>query len=593
MSDFQVRKNYLHTIDEILGLINDLHLPESFADDFSDLRADIQSRELLIPVIGHFSAGKSAMLNSLMNSAVLPVGIRPETTLATELRYSPSKNVTVYSSDDGKPHSFDFTEFREVISHPEKWLYVTLGLPYKTLLEIEPLILVDMPGFNSPIEQHSKAIRLYLERGAFYIVVIPADAGTIDRTILLQLNLLHGMDRSFAVFISKSDLKTAEEIENIKRHIEGILKEEFGLTCPVATINNRNVAEIMHALKSVDPDELFKSLYNDKVDGKVNSLICNIRTELNSLRRDNGNLTSTMNELRTSLQKFESKADDEIRHMREKYSGGMVDEIISRVGSVLSMSVDEIASIVISGDEKAAQERINSVIQTEILIQLKQKFGALSVSITTDLASSLKSLDATMKEFSIDCDFIKNICDSIQNILNLCDTGNSKKSNSDGVKASTLIALGSTMSAAATTATTMAAGSAGTILGFSISAAVPVIGAVVAALPLILTPIYQKYKKEELREEIITKLLAEVFPGIKRKLRAELMVQINAQIETMITKVKDEFEKALKQKEEAVSEAINFKQQEKDIIDNKIAALEKATEKLLKIMGRSGDINND
>ena len=61
----------------------------------------------------------------------------------------------------------------------------------------------------------------------------------------------------------------------------------------------------------------------------------------------------------------------------------------------------------------------------------------------------------------------------------------------------------------------------------------------------------------------------------------------------MITKVKDEFEKALKQKEEAVSEAINFKQQEKDIIDNKIAALEKAAEKLLKIMGRSGDINND
>ena len=127
------------------------------------------------------------------------------------------------------------------------------------------------------------------------------------------------------------------------------------MTCPVTTINNRNVAEIMHALKSVNPDELFKSLYNDKFDGKVNSLICNIRTELHSLRRDTANLTSTMNELRTSLQKFVSKTDDEIRHMREKYSSGMVDEIISRVGSVLSMSVDELASIVISGDEKAAQ----------------------------------------------------------------------------------------------------------------------------------------------------------------------------------------------------------------------------------------------
>ena len=45
--------------------------------------------------------------------------------------------------------------------------------------------------------------------------------------------------------------------------------------------------------------------------------------------------------------------------------------------------------------------------------------------------------------------------------------------------------------------------------------------------------------------------------------------------------------------EEAVSEAINLKQQEKEIIDNKIATLEKAAEKLLKILGHSGDINND
>ena len=44
--------------------------------------------ELVIPVIGAFSAGKSSLLNQLMGKDILPVGIAPETELATELRYS-------------------------------------------------------------------------------------------------------------------------------------------------------------------------------------------------------------------------------------------------------------------------------------------------------------------------------------------------------------------------------------------------------------------------------------------------------------------------------------------------------------------------
>ena len=588
MSDSKTRKQYLKVINEILELISELHLPESFAENFSELRTDIHDRELIVPVIGHFSAGKSAMLNSLMNSAVLPVGISPETTLATELRYAPSEKVIAYASDDGAPRCFAMTEFSTVISQPSKWLYVTLELPYKSLQDIEPMVLVDMPGFNSPIEQHSKAINLYLDRGVFYIVLVPADAGTVDRSIILQMELIRSMGRNFAVFISKSDLKTADEIEKIKKHIEDILRDEFDAAYRVAAINDKNVAELTQVLSSADPDELFKSIYQENLDEKINSLICSVRTELNSLRRDTGNLTRAMHELQSSLQEFESKTEDEIQRMRNSYSGNIVNGIVNRIGSVLSLSADEIAALVISGDEKGAQQRINSIIQSEILIQLHQKFGAISVSIISDLAASMKSLDATMKELAIDKDFIKNICDSIQKILSFCDTGG-KDSTKKGIDAATLIALGSTVSAAATTATTMAAGTAGTILGFSLGATIPVIGAVVAVLPLVLTPILEKYQRERIREEIINKLRAVVFPGIKNKLRAELSVQINTQIENMITKVKNEFQTALKRKEDAVSEALRLKQQEKSAIDDRIAALEKAVQTLLKILGNSGD----
>ena len=584
MSCCHAQECYLKEIDEILDMIKEFKLPESYAENFSDMRADIKERELLIPVIGHFSAGKSAMLNSLMNSNILPVGIRPETTMATELRYSSSENIIAWDSADCTPHNFAMTEFGSIISQPAKWLYISLGLSCNTLRDIEPLILVDMPGFNSPIEQHSKAISLYLDRGAFYIVLVPANEGTIDRSILLQLNLISTLGRKFAVFVSKSDLKTPKELETITKHIQSIIQEEFDITCPVATISENNVSAIMDALKYADPENLFKSIYQEKFDEKINSLIGNIRTELNSLSRSTDNLSDTMNKLKESLHAFESKTEDEIRHMRTKFSGNMVSDIVNKTGSTLSLHAEEIAEIVISGDVQGAQQFINNIVQFEVISQIEQKFGDLSVSITTELASSLKPLDATLKEFSIDPNFIKNICDSVQKILSFCDTG-----RNGSVNTSSLVALGSTMSAAATTATTMAAGTTGTVLGFSLGVAVPVIGAVVAALPLILTPIYEKYKKEQLREDIINKLRTVVFPTIKSKLRIDLPAKLNSQIENMINGVRNEFKTALKRKEEAVAEAMNLKQQEKETVDKRIAELETVLQALLKKKDLNGE----
>ena len=53
-----------------------------------DLLNKIKHTELLVPVIGAFSAGKSSLLNNFMGQNVLPVDLAPETELATELRYS-------------------------------------------------------------------------------------------------------------------------------------------------------------------------------------------------------------------------------------------------------------------------------------------------------------------------------------------------------------------------------------------------------------------------------------------------------------------------------------------------------------------------
>lgn len=57
------------------------------------LKREIAEAELVVPVIGAFSAGKSTLINSFLGSELLPVNITPETALATELRYSDRERV--------------------------------------------------------------------------------------------------------------------------------------------------------------------------------------------------------------------------------------------------------------------------------------------------------------------------------------------------------------------------------------------------------------------------------------------------------------------------------------------------------------------
>ena len=79
----QSQKEFATYLKKMQELLND----QAFSFDQS-LLPKVMETELVVPVIGAFSAGKSSLLNALMGNEILPVGIAPETELATELRYS-------------------------------------------------------------------------------------------------------------------------------------------------------------------------------------------------------------------------------------------------------------------------------------------------------------------------------------------------------------------------------------------------------------------------------------------------------------------------------------------------------------------------
>ncbi|WP_163555994.1 dynamin family protein [Helicobacter suis] len=86
-----MQQNYLRFLEGAKNL--EVACLQELQSDIQALQTEIENQELLIPVIGGFSAGKSSLLNAFLGKDVLGVAITPETAIATELRYSTNERV--------------------------------------------------------------------------------------------------------------------------------------------------------------------------------------------------------------------------------------------------------------------------------------------------------------------------------------------------------------------------------------------------------------------------------------------------------------------------------------------------------------------
>ncbi|GAA8246463.1 hypothetical protein HpKG64_11340 [Helicobacter pylori] len=141
-------------LEQVLEVLKEVEIDKT---ECPILLESIQKQQLVIPVVGNFSAGKSTLLNRFLEKSVLPTGITPETSLATELHYSANERIEAFSNNDEKAESFELTEqsFEVIKENVAEYSYLKVYLNNEALKTALPLVFVDMPGFDSPISSHT------------------------------------------------------------------------------------------------------------------------------------------------------------------------------------------------------------------------------------------------------------------------------------------------------------------------------------------------------------------------------------------------------------------------------------------------------
>ena len=551
----QTQKKFCDYLDEIktkLGKASPSGLFEELKKNIytsEALKQNIAEAELIVPVVGAFSAGKSTLINSFLDSGLLPVDITPETALATELRYSENEYIEAIKAN-GEADRYTITDIDAINEKANQYQYAKVFLNSEQLKEILPLILVDMPGFDSPLDLHHRAILTYLSRGSHYAVLISVEEGTVTRSTLRQLSEFHEFDKTFSVFLSKANLRSDSEIGEISQNIEERLEDDFDFVNSVVPLGRDGGESLGNMLKTIDPEELFSRLWCPNLEAHFFDLDGRLNTWISSMKKDQKENEEAIEELASGLRDLDKKKEQMIEDIRSRYATTRINSIVDRVGADLGASVGELTSVAISSGEDVFQRRLSEVFRTSLMSNVKTEIQRLNEQIVEDLSNSLTGLTSIFSSYTSDGQWFEKIVSDSKNLLNV-GVITLKGIMNIATKGRNLYRITST------------------VLAITTNIVYPIIEVIIVFLPEILS-YFQKRKQEE---QIRNQLIGTVIPSVKSKLRSDLPEYFNEQVTLLINEQAEFFDSQIKAKQNEIAEAEKAKKDAIQDIDRTIAEL--------------------
>ena len=199
----------------------------------------LESHRFEIAVFGRVSSGKSSLLNSVLGTDVLPVGVNPITAVPTRLMFGRDSALLVNFADrrmERLPLN-RLPDFVSEVHNPGNAKAVTrliVQLPAERLKE--GLGFVDTPGLGSLATAGAAETRAYLPQCDLGVVLISAGSPLNEEDIsTVRLLLESGIPAH--VLLSKADLLSPADLESALVYTSNQLHEQLGTSIDVHAVS--------------------------------------------------------------------------------------------------------------------------------------------------------------------------------------------------------------------------------------------------------------------------------------------------------------------------------------------------------------------
>ena len=344
---FQQQQTLIQDLPKIQNLYEKYQLD---SNKFQELTKNSQNFKVRIPLIGAFSAGKSSLINALLAQKLLAVEIDPASNLATEISFAETDQILGFKDNQFvKELSFEQLKSQDFDDLGANG-HVEVKLNNPLLQSLPHLCLADLPGLDSKSEAHSQAIHHYLGRSLAYCIMVSSEEGTLKESIKNFLEELALHQAPVLVVISKSDKRSAEDIEaikqQVKQQVQAILPPDNYLN--VVAASRKQFDTVITALQELEQrsEQRFKETVVKQSIDTIATLQQHIEVLNNQDNLDLESLKLKQTDMQEEMQHFQQKIKQEHQQINNRFND-VLSQITQHIRSRLTGETDSFANSVL------------------------------------------------------------------------------------------------------------------------------------------------------------------------------------------------------------------------------------------------------
>lgn len=365
-------------------------------------RVSQQNANLLIPLVGEFSSGKTTLLNALTDSEKLETATKPTTATIYEIHFGCNKcEANVVLSDGQVAHFDDLGELKN-----DQLSDAQIVTVFDTSTKVpSSTILVDTPGLSSPVVKHRQVLVDFLPSADAILLVVDINQ-QVTRSLTDFIDMIKLSKRPVYIVLTKSDTKSASEIEAAKQYIADNCKLPVQQVVVVSAAKD-NMSELYALLETIQKS---KNEILAKVDGQrikdLAQILVNRVDEMLTASSSDENLDMEIRRQQLDLDKIKRNINRLIDSMasdicedRTKISRRFEDSMYEKLGALVaggSANMDNDALSVINNTASL----LLSEYKNNIMGILKSKVQSTQGSDSEIPVESLMSIDLSGVQIS-------------------------------------------------------------------------------------------------------------------------------------------------------------------------------------------------
>lgn len=367
-------------------------------DTISQIEQQANEFKLFVPLIGRFSAGKSALINTIVacEVTICKENISPQTALPAEISYGDSEEVVWVKNNEKHEISVeDFLKRQDGFTN-ETTDVLKMFINSDNLKKFSDIALVDMPGLDSGYESHDRAITDYIQNSMAYALVFPADELIIPGSMEPILKDLNTYDMPMCAVITKGNRIQGQEEESKENLRRSLARYYPGRDIEIFITEKETgqVAEFVDYLSRLQDQapELGRRFYGKRLKSEYEKL-CNyisgqlkeMEMSLSQLEEEKENIEKSISDISNAVQKEMSDFQNQIPEM--------VNGIASDVQAALSGNLEGYVSDLMY--ENDISQSMKDLIRNTVMKSYKSR-------VVDKIEKELKNINRYLEQVSAD-----------------------------------------------------------------------------------------------------------------------------------------------------------------------------------------------